>query len=625
MVVRCCLVVIVSVWWASQALAASPAMVVDVDARELPRRLMHSTLEIPCQAGPLRLWYPKWFPGSHGPHGRVEDVAGFRVETLAGKPIAWQRDDVETHCFIVQVPDGCTSIRVKMDTITESIGADRAGIHTVGNRDLGVFNWNTCVVYPEGIAADTLQVSLRLRLPEGWKFATAMKDEAAKSKAGEIVFLPVSLTTLIDSPLIAGRHVKTFKLDAGAAPAAFLHLTSESAEALNLDPKVVELYSRLVREAWALFGSAPYPEYHFLVVCSDQLGTFGLEHLACSLNGVGERGLLEERLRRGWWIANLLPHEYAHAWCGKYRRPSAMITTDFHTPQKTRLLWVYEGLTEYLGEVLSVRCGLRTTDDYKLTMTNNLRTLSRITGRQWRTLEDTGTAAHLGRNAGPSWNQLRRGQDFYMEGMLLWYECDTIIREKSSGAKTLDDFCKRFFAPVAGKKTVAGYDFADVVRDLNATAEYDWDNFLKRRVATPQEALPLDVVGRLGYRLKYADRPLGGGLPWVDTPTPLADTLGMTIRDGIVTSVDPNFPADKAGFTVGMKVLGVNNRKLTVNRLRDAIADSVTRRQVEFLLEDGEEFRTITVPYADGPRYLQLERHPDKPDVLGEILKPQAK
>ena len=605
--------------------ADAAGLVLEVDARELPRRLVHTTIDMPCKPGPLGFVYPKRFPGSHGPHGRVEDIAGLRVETAAGTAVPWTRDEVDLHRFVVEVPPGTEKLRIKLDTICESAGANRAGTHTVGTPDLGVINWNTCLVYPEGPAADDQPVSVRLRLPDGWKHATALKADGERAKGDAIAFQSVSLTALVDSPLIAGRHLKTFKLDAGAGPPAFLHLTSESAEALNLDPKVVDLYSRVVREAWALFGTAHYTEYHFLVVCSDALGQFGLEHLSCSLNGVGERGLVDERLRKGWWLANLLPHEYAHSWCGKYRRPAAMITADFHTPQKTRLLWVYEGLTEYLGEVLSVRAGLLAPDEYKRALTDKIRALSRTDGRRWRPLEDTAVAAHLGRNPGNSWNQLRRGQDFYMEGMLLWYECDALIREKTNGAKSLDDFCKRFFAAVPGQRVVAGYDLADVVRDLKATADYDWEAFLRRRVAAPQESLPLEVVERLGYRLKYADKWPGAGQPGAPPENPAADSLGLSVPGGVVATVDPGLPADKAGLAPGMKVIGVNGKKFSLNRLRDAIADSVTRRKVELLVEDGEDFRTIVVPYSDGLRYLELERVPSKTDVLGGILKPRAK
>ncbi len=608
--------------FAGWAGAAEPTLAIEVDARDLPRKLIHTTLDIPCKPGTLKLIYPKWFPGSHGPHGRVEDVAGLRAENQAGEAVTWTRDEVELHRFLLKVPEGTTTVRVQMETVCESASQDGGGIYSFGNRSVGVLNWNTCLVYPEGISCEEQTVQMRLRLPEGWKFATALKEDKEQEKDGAISFRAVSLSALIDNPLIAGKYLKTFKLDSGKTPPAFLHLTSESPEALKLDPKVVELYSKVVREAGELFGVAHYPEYHFLVVCSDSLGLFGLEHLACSLNGVGERGLIDEHLRKGWWMANLLPHEYAHSWCGKYRRPNAMITSDFHTPQKTKLLWVYEGLTEYLGEVLLVRAGLIPPDEYRLALADKIRDLSRTTGRNWRPLEDTAVAASLSRNPGRSWNGLRRQQDFYMEGMLLWYECDAIIREKTEGAKSLNDFCKRFFAAVPDKKTVAGYDLADVVKELKATADYEWEAFFRRRVEAPQENLPLEVIGQLGYRLKYFDKPQGTA-PRFDNPA--ADSLGLIMAGGFITAVDPGLPADKAGLAPGMKVIGVNGKKLSPNRLRDALADSVSRKKIELLIEDGEDFRTLSVPYADGLRYLGLERIANKADVLGEILKPLSK
>jgi predicted metalloprotease with PDZ domain len=607
-------VAVISLLIVAGSRATADTTIIEVDARELPRRLIHTTLDIPCKPGPLRLWYPKWLPGSHGPQGRVEDIAGLRVETADGRIISWKRDELDPHCFAVQVPDGVSSLRVKLDTICEASGVAKAGIYSAGTSAVGVINWNTCIVYPEGHPVDQQSVKLRLRLPSSWRFATALKLDDTVN--GVVMFQPVSLAELIDNPLIAGRHLRSIKLE-GNTPPAFLHLTSESPEALNLDPKAIALYARLVREAGVLFGVAHYPEFHFLMVCSDALGLFGLEHHRCSLNGVGARGLVDETLRKKWWLANLVPHEYAHSWCGKYKRPAAMITADFHTPQKTKLLWVYEGLTEYLGEVLMVRSGMVTADEYRPMLTNHIRNLSRTTGRQWRSLEDTAVAAWLFRTPGASWNELRRGQDYYMEGMLLWYECDAIIRERTDGTRSLDDFCRRFFARVPGDQTVIGFEHADVVRDLQATADYDWDSFLRRRVTAPQETLPLDVVGRLGYRLRYTEKS--------QTDSPAADSLGMAIVKDRVVRVDPGLPADKAGLAPGMKLIGVNGKKYSTNRLRDAIADSLTTKNVEFLIEDGEDLRTMVVPYAGGLRYLELARVEGRGDVLGDILRARAK
>ena len=608
--------------WAADSLP----ILIDVDASEITRKLVHTTMEIPCKPGAMRLWYPKWIPGTHGPKGRVEDVGGLRIETAEGTPIPWKRDEVELHCFVVKVPDGTSSVRVKLDTICESSSVEAAGIYTAGNSSLATINWNTCVLYPEGTPVEDLMVKVWLKLPADWKFATALKSTEVAN--GMIPFQPVSLRTFIDCPLIAGKYVRTFRLFAESASPVYLHLTSESPQALNLDQKVVDAYSKLVRESEALFGVTHYNEYHFLVVCSDDFGRFGVEHLTSSMNGVGERSLIDDQFRKGWF-AMLLPHEYAHSWCGKYRQPAAMVISDFHSPMKTKLLWVYEGLTTYLGEVLMVRSGLVTPEEYRVTLMKTVRNMSATVGRQWRPLEDTAVASHLSRSPGKSWNTLRRTQDYYPEGMLLWYECDTIIREKTDGAKSLDDFCKRFFAKVKGRDTVAPYEYPDVIRDLKATADYDWDSFLQRRVTLVQESLPMDVIERLGYRLHYTDKPpqANAAQPAAgpEPDTSAADSLGMTLSGSQISTVVPGMAADKSGLAPGMKITAVNGKKFSGSRLRDALADSIAKKQLELLVEEGDEFRTIRVPYSDGLRYLELIRVEGKPDVLGEILKPRTK
>src|SRR5262249_57122858 len=288
-----------------------------------------------------------------------------------GKSLAWRRDEIEPCRVECDVPVGVHTIAARLDTICNRPAVDAAGYLSYGNHSVGIINWNTCLLYPEGRPCDDIQVHLSLRLPPAWQFASALKTEPVgegrdvePADRGRTAFRAVSLTELVDNPLIAGEHLRTIPLDAGSGPSAFLHVASEAPSALLLGPDVVDHYSRVVREAGLLFGTCHYPAFHFLVTCSDDLGYLGLERLACSINGVRERDLIDASRRRGW-VANLLPHEYVHSWCGKFRRPHGMCTPDFHSPQKTRLLWVYEGLTEYLGEVLMVRSGLVDPKEYR--------------------------------------------------------------------------------------------------------------------------------------------------------------------------------------------------------------------------------------------------------------------
>jgi predicted metalloprotease with PDZ domain len=563
-------------------------------------------------------------PGTHEASGPLAGVAGLRIEDDAGRAVGWKRDEVEPFRVVADVPAGAGRVTVRLDTICDRPAVHASGHLSYGNRSVGVVNWNTCLLYPEGPAASETTVRLRLRLPDGWKHASALRAEETDGAA--LGFAPVSLEELVDSPLIAGEYLKTVDLDAGPNPKAFFHVAADAPELLGFDAEVTRLYSRVVREAGALFGASHYPEYHFLVTCSDDLGHLGLEHHDCSLNGLTARDLLDGKYRRGW-VANLLPHEYAHSWCGKYRRPTGMCATDFHTPERTSLLWVYEGLGEYLGELLMVRSGLVKPDVYREMLAWTVSDLLRREGRRWRPLDDTAAAAGMLRGASAHWNDLRRGQDFYFEGMLLWLEADALIRDLSGGERSLDDFCHRFFGALDRPGKVVPYDRDEVVRTLNAVAEYDWAAFLDRRVSSPLEALPLDALARCGYRVGYAAKPSAYAESQVPGGGALSarDSLGARFTaDGRVAAVHPNTPADRAGLLPRAQVLAVNGWKFSAKRLQQALEASPSSRSVNMIIAEGDRVRTLSLDYADGPRYLELVRDPSRPDRLEEILRPRV-
>ncbi|MDG3004978.1 sugar-binding protein [Paludisphaera mucosa] len=608
------------------ARAGEPTMTVEVDLRDLPKRLVHTTIDVPCKPGAeLALWHPKWIPGTHEPCGANEAVAGLRITTPEGAVVPWRRDDLELYRIVCKAPEGAAKLRVALDTICNEATIEASGHLTFGNKQVGVVNWSTCILYPEGPTAAETIVALSARLPEGWKHATALK--AKSNEAGLIRFEPVSLVDLIDSPLIGGEHFKTTKLDVGPYPPAFFHVTSESPEALELSPETIAKYGRVVREAGALFGSCHYDEFQFMTTLSDELGYLGLEHLASSINGVGERDLVDDARRVGW-VANLIPHEYAHSWCGKYRRPAGMATASYHQPMATRLLWVYEGLTEYLGEVLMVRSGLVKPDDYRKTLAHTIEGLMFQAGRRWRPLDDTAAATSFLRAPSPNWNALRRGQDYYMEGALLWMEIDAMIREKTAGAKSLDDFCKAFLGGPTRPEKVDPYTFEDVVAALNAVAEHDWKSFLEERVSKPLDALPTDFVAKLGYRIEFGSGPpptykgrRGGG-----GGAAARHSLGLAFGDdGSITEIVIGSLADKAGLAKDQKVVAINDRLFSADALRDALTASVERGKVDLLLADGDRLRPLAIAYRDGVKNLTLARIDSKPDVLGEILKPRDK
>ncbi len=609
--------------------AQAPAhLKVDVDATEISRALLHSRIEIPAAPGELVVWYPKWIPGVHAPAGPVQNLAGLRFETVKGEALVWRRDDEEMNRFLVTVPAGADRVIAKLDYICNQPSANSSGVDSYGNSLVGVINWNTVLLYPESALIDSATASVRLKLPTGWKYGTALRRE--KETPDGVSFAAGTLRRVVDSPLICGENFRTIDITGKNTPPVFIHLASEAASAIQLDDKLIAQYRKLVVEALALFGGARFEEYHFLVTCSDRLPGNGLEHLESSLNGVGERELVEEKKMKSWAMY-LLPHEFVHSWCGKFRRPAPMLTTSFHRPERTRLLWVYEGLTQYLGEVLAVRSGLMPLDQHIPAFANKLSHLMQTAGRAWRPLDDTAVASWTIRAHSPAWSQLRRGQDYYDEGLVVWLEADALIRDKTGGAKSLDDFCKKFFAANrATDPAVKPYELKEVIGLLQElVADEDWDKFFAERIMQPRPALSLEFLTRtLGYRLQYTAKPSEYFTEREKERkgANVTESIGLSAGDdGKVGSVIPGSVADQAGLASGMSITGVNGRKYSPQRLKDGIADSVTARKIDLLVLDGDTFRSVTLPYADGPRYLELTRTKDHPDTLAAILAPVTK
>lgn len=624
---------------APAAPAGGPSIRLDVDASELPRRLLHAREEIPVGARPMRLWFPKWVPGVHGPVGPLENLGGLRFETPAGEPVPWRRDDQELYLFHVDPPEGISIVVARIDYICNQPSVNSTGVDSYGTAQLGVVNWNTCLLYPEGSATE-IEVRPTLKLPEGWKHASSLAEvetpapapgDPAPAPPSSVAFAPTSLYRLIDSPLICGKFMKSIPLEVADFPPVSIEIASESAAALQWPEDVIKIYRDTVAEAAKLYGAAHFGAYKFLLIQSDQLPYNGLEHHECSLNGVGERDLLDEEKRKGW-PGYLLPHEFMHSWCGKFRRPDGMAVANYHEPQSFNLLWVYEGLAQYLGEILLTRGGMISPEEYTDQLASKIGGLKAQQGRRWRSLEDTAVSSYQLRGHSANWDALRRGQDYYDEGLILWMEIDAILREKTDGKKSIDDFCRAFMGPMDGDHHPArpflAFTREDVVAILNGLAPNDWAGLIDSRVGHPLEAMPLDVVERLGYRLQFSNEPTKFQRDREKERgyVSAVDALGLVLGgDGRVSRVIPGSPGDAAGLAPGMQAVGVNGRKFTPQRMRDAIADSVAKRKVDLLMLEGDEFHDLSIAYDGGPRYLRLLRNADKPDTLAEIIKPKAR
>jgi predicted metalloprotease with PDZ domain len=594
---------------------------VRVDLTDAPRNFFHSTVTVPATPGPLTLAYPKWIPGNHRPSGPIANVTGLHFKAN-GQEIPWKRDPIEMYSFHITVPPGAREVEATFDvTTTDSAGAGG----NAASSNLLDLNWNQVVLYPADASSDSVQCIASVRLPAGWKFGTALP--VAHASGSDIDFQPASLTTLVDSPLIAGEHYREVDVTPdGGELRHTIDLVADSETDLAMTPQDLVAYRKLVAESGALFGARHYRQYHFLYTLTDVAGHHGVEHHESSDNSAEERVLLDPK--EHMLEAALLPHEMTHSWNGKYRRPAGLATRNYQEPMIGDLLWVYEGLTEYLGDILTARSGLWTPDQYRDALALTAASMEAHVGRSWRPLEDTAVSVQTLRMLGPQWQDWRRGLDYYPEGELIWLDVDTNIRQLTANRRSLDDFCHRFHGGESGPPRVVSYTFDDVVRALNEVAPYDWATFLKDRVTKTASHAPLGGIERGGWQVVYDDKPnaflaaLEGRYKFHN----LSSSLGiMVVEKGLIVDAAPGLPAFQAGLGPGMTLIAINGRKWTPSVLNAALrAAHDSHQPIEVLVENAQFYKTYSIPYFDGERHPHLQRVEGKPDLLGDILKPRT-
>jgi predicted metalloprotease with PDZ domain len=589
-----------------------------VDATDAPRNILHATVTIPVAPGAVTIVYPKWIPGNHRPTGPIQNFTGLHFRA-GGKELEWQRDLEDMWAFHLQVPAGVNELQASYDLVTYN------GKSSLASSKVLDLLWNQVVLYPKGAATDAVKVTASVRLPEGWKFGTALTPTQQSGSSAE--FQTVSLTTLVDSPLIAGANYRQVQINPpGETLTHVVDMVGESEEAIQITDKDMASLKQLVAETGKLFGARHYTKYHFLLTLGDQTAHHGLEHHESSDNGAAEDMFSNPGSHD--LEADLLPHEFVHSWNGKYRRPAGLATPTYQEPMHGDLLWVYEGLTDYLGNILAARTGLRSPEQFRENLAYTAAMLDHRAGRTWRPLQDTATSVQSLFAAPTEWTNWRRTADYYPEGFLLWLEMDALIRQKSNGQKSLNDFCHLFHGGQSGPPAVVTYKFEDVVTALNQIVPNDWVKLLRERLDSKSPHAPMDGITNGGWKLVYTEQKNAT----MDAREKNGDSIDLSFSLGLIATKQGDIcdvihgsPAYAAGLGPGMKLIAVNGRKWSKDVVRAALRAAAHHQQaISLLAENGEYYNAYQVNYHEGDRYPHLVRVEGQPNLLDEIIKPQA-
>jgi predicted metalloprotease with PDZ domain len=611
---------------------------IEVDLTDLDRKIMPVRQTLPVQPGPLTLLYPRWIPGTHSPTGSVSRMAGLQI-TANGKPVEWKRDPVDVFAFHLTVPAGAALLNIEFQHLSP---VSPASGRVVMTPEIIGLQWNTVVLYPAGYFVSGIQTRASAKLPTGWQTATSL--DVARRAGDLLEFKPVSLETLVDSPLWAGKYSKRIELDgpalpalatapltaSGSAPApagvtkapVFLTVFADTASQLEALPEHIAAHQQLVQQSDVVFGSRHFARYEFLLAISEHFSGIGLEHAESSENGV-RLGYFTD-WKKSSAGRTLLPHEYAHSWNGKFRRPADLWTPNYNVPMQDSLLWIYEGQTQYWGHVLAARSGIVPLADSLESLAQTAAALDTRSGRVWRNLQDTTNEPLVSLRSPQDWSDWQRREEYYDEGLLIWLDTDTKIREMTQDTRSLADVAKVFFGIQDGRVAAVTYTFDDYVAALKSVAPAtDWAAFLRQRLDTHTNTTLLDGIKRGGWRLAFTEvqsdyaKAVEGAFRFTD----FSHSLGFSLdRDAKFGRIRWDGPAFKAGLTAGMQLIAVNSVAYKAEDLRAAITTAKDGSGIELLVKADNRYKTVKMDYRGGQRYPKLERIDGTSDRLTPIL-----
>ena len=595
------------------------ALTINVDATDLEHRIFRVRETIPAAAGPLTLLYPAWIPGNHSPTGPIDKFAGLTVKAN-GKTLTWTRDQFNVYAFHIDVPQGASGVEVEFQFLSSQGGREGRVMMTP---DLLSLQWDKVSVYPAGYYASQILTHASVTLPEGWKAATAL--EVASTSGSTVTYKPIDYNNLVDSPVLAGRYSKRVQISSDPVP-VYLDLFADAPKYLDFKPEQIKPNRELITQMYKLYGAHHYNHYDFLVSLSDNLGGIGLEHHRSSEDGLSADYFT--KYDENVFSRDLFSHEFNHSWDGKYRRGADLTTPNFNTPMGDSLLWVYEGQTQFWGDIMAARAGFWKPEELRDELAYVAATYDK--GRpglaSWRTVQDTTNDPTIAQRASLPYRNYQGSEDYYNAGAMIWLDADAKLRALSNGSKSIDDFAKAFFGMHSGDWNVNPYTQEDVYSTLNKIQPYDWKTFLRKRLDGKEPVI--GGIAAHGWKLTYTDKP-SAAIKAVEKRRGYADltySLGLAAaKDGSVRDVLWDSPAFKAGLGPSMKIVAVNGTEYSSDALKDAVTAAVTdkNKPITLLIKNFDSYKTLTIAYHEGLKYPHLVRDDGKPDTLSKLIKPR--
>lgn len=504
---------------------------------------------------------PVWSPGYYGIGDYSRNVSNFRVEDGAKHALPWEKVTKDTW----RVAAGnASTIVLNYDVY----GATSFAANTYLGDDRAYISPSGVFVYIPGLTHRPVTVAIQL--PPNWKqISTGLEPIPGKSNT----LYASDFDVLYDSPILMGNQ-EYLHFDVKGVP----HYVAIENVPPSVDrQKMIADLQKMVTAATQLIGAVPYKHYTFLLMGR---GNGGIEHLnSASIQFNGE-SLNTPGGYLGW--LGYVSHEYFHNFNVKRIRPIALGPFNYDMENLTNMLWVSEGLTVYYENLVLVRAGLMTRDQYLDGMKRSIGSFENSSGHHYQSATES------------SWNTWNTGSgvggdrntsiSYYDNGAMLGAMLDLKIRDGSTNRKSLDDVMRALYKEYYLQKhrgftdaefrqeceAAAGTDLSEVFSYASTTTDVDYAKYFAMaglKLDATMEDAPGAYLG-VNTHLQEAPRNAPASGP------PFAGRGGAPEMMLMITSVTPGSPAEAAGLKAGDQILEVEGVKATPKALNDLLTPS---------------------------------------------------
>jgi predicted metalloprotease with PDZ domain len=544
-----------------------------------------------------RFMLPVWIPGSYMIREFARNIVTLRAFNEAGRKVRIEKTD--KHSWQAAPVNGELTLRYEVYAWDMSVRAAHLDDTT------GFFNGTS--VFLAAIGHEDAQCVVDIQKPAGpayrsWRVATALPEARGTKRYGFGEYVAQNYDELADHPVTLGEFaLATFK--AHGVP----HDIVIAGRVVALDmPRLCADLKRICEAQIALFEpkskKAPVDRYVFMTqAVSDGYG--GLEHrastaLICNRGDLPVEG--RPQTSEGYrTYLGLCSHEYFHTWNVKRIKPAAFAPYDLTRENYTSLLWLFEGFTSYYDDLVLVRSGLISQDEYFTMLGKVIGGVMRGSGRLKQTVAESSFDAWV-KYYRQDENAPNAIVSYYTKGSLVALAFDLTIRAQTSNRKSLDDVMRllwqRFGRDFYRGKPVGVTD--DEVEALFEEATgADLGALFDHAVRSTRD-LPLDTLLE-PFGITLAPEPDRNARP----------SLGARVRGGAdctLAAVHDGSAAQKAGLSAGDVLVAIDGLRVTGANLDALLSRYLPGAKVEVHAFRRDELRTVQLK-LDGPevaRYI---------------------